>query len=416
MYIPERNFYISEKNNILFDLNEYRIFYITNQMCSYLLGEDDIKESLSEDEWTVINTILSSNESSGQESTAYDAVKIHVSNTCNLRCKYCYAHGGDYGQAKALMDIETARKVVRFINNEKELENIRYITFFGGEPLLNPGIIEYICEHTSDRNVGYLLQTNGTLMDSNILRIIKKYDITLTISLDGPQTVNDFNRVDTMGRGTYEKILNNIKFLKENGVTPKAIEATLSGEFIEDYSKENIADYIYEQTGVKLIKVEYDENLGMKENEQEIRRGVRKFFERCLDGKYIMDNEAYRLLQVFFAKQYYDYICPAGNSVLTIDVTGNVFPCQLFIENDKWKMGNIENGFSIKKLSCYQKSRRTECQKCPARRTCSMCIAKGIDLLNCNKNILLQSEVLECLAECVCKGDFEKLYTNFLSL
>lgn len=68
MYIPERNFYISEKNNILFDLNEYRIFYITNQMCSYLLGEDDIKESLSEDEWTVINTILSSNESSGQES------------------------------------------------------------------------------------------------------------------------------------------------------------------------------------------------------------------------------------------------------------------------------------------------------------------------------------------------------------
>lgn len=35
-------------------------------------------------------------------------ITLHVANDCNLRCKYCYAGGGDYGQVRNLMTRQTA--------------------------------------------------------------------------------------------------------------------------------------------------------------------------------------------------------------------------------------------------------------------------------------------------------------------
>ena len=35
-----------------------------------------------------------------------ERITLHVSNDCNLRCKYCYASGGNYQQKKKLMTKE----------------------------------------------------------------------------------------------------------------------------------------------------------------------------------------------------------------------------------------------------------------------------------------------------------------------
>lgn len=38
MYIRAKNLYLNDGKNILFDLNHYRIFYVTNPVCDYLQG------------------------------------------------------------------------------------------------------------------------------------------------------------------------------------------------------------------------------------------------------------------------------------------------------------------------------------------------------------------------------------------
>lgn len=41
-------------------------------------------------------------------------ITVCVANDCNLRCKYCYAQGGNYGSSRKLMDESTARDFVDF--------------------------------------------------------------------------------------------------------------------------------------------------------------------------------------------------------------------------------------------------------------------------------------------------------------
>lgn len=96
MYLPERNLYINDKNNVMVDLNSYRIFYLTENIIRTLKNYTTDFISYNEDEKSVIEEIdkiqiLSTTEII--EKNYYDTIKIHVSNTCNLRCKYCYAQG-----------------------------------------------------------------------------------------------------------------------------------------------------------------------------------------------------------------------------------------------------------------------------------------------------------------------------------
>lgn len=420
MYIQDKNLYISEKSQILFDLNAYRIFYITDGIQQYFQkggNEQKKRKKLNDNELDVLERILTSNTNELSANIMYNSVKIHVSNACNLKCKYCYANGGNYGAQDSLMDKETADKIIRFINTSEELQNIKYITFFGGEPLLNPDIIEYICERTQERNVGYLLQTNGTIVNENIIRILKKFNVILTISLDGPEQVNDFNRIYKNGGGTYKRILGNIQLLRENGIIPKAVEATLSACFVGIYGKEEIADFIYESTGIQYIKVEYDMDLEISVNtNEEIEKEVRVFFDRIIRGKYIIDNCAFKIICTFLSKSYNDFVCSAGNKILTVDAQGHIFPCQLFLEDNLWQIGDIVNGFSKNLLPFYQKSKREQCQSCSARTTCSGCIAKGIKEKECKINRLCQEIVLEAFAVCIKAGQFEKLYSEISSL
>ena len=68
---------------------------------------------------------------------------IHLANDCNLRCVYCYANGGVYKSKHDILKREMADKIIdAFFNQYDEIEHIQ---FFGGEPLLNMDMLEYIC-------------------------------------------------------------------------------------------------------------------------------------------------------------------------------------------------------------------------------------------------------------------------------
>lgn len=414
MYLPERNLYINDKNNVMVDLNSYRIFYLTENIIRTLKNYTTDFISYNEDEKSVIEEIdkiqiLSTTEII--EKNYYDTIKIHVSNTCNLRCKYCYAQGGNYGGNASLMHTKTADKVLKMIYEYPQFQKLKDITFFGGEPLLAWKLIEYICKNTQKKQVRYLLQTNGTILNDNIIKILKEYNIYVTVSIDGFEHMHDYNRIDKFGKGTYQQVIKNIKKMKANGIKVVEIQATISSEFANQYTKQEIADVLYKSTDVKRIKVEYElqyENETIKA-EEDIIQEIENFFDKIFKEAYIFDNDVFKVISTILCQKYKDYICSAGNRMVTVDVNGRIFPCQLFLDNKLMYMGESDGEIMEEGGRMFKKSAKKDCRNCFARSTCYVCAAKGVSERKCKSNRILTEKVLEYITMLV----YEEKYIEF---
>ena len=71
-----------------------------------------------------------------------DRYNILTSTGCNARCYYCFEEG--YYPKVEHMSIETADKVVNYIIKTAKKDKIIYLRWFGGEPLINTKVIDYI--------------------------------------------------------------------------------------------------------------------------------------------------------------------------------------------------------------------------------------------------------------------------------
>ncbi|MGL4953536.1 MAG: radical SAM protein, partial [Culicoidibacterales bacterium] len=161
-------------------------------------------DNISSDE---IEEFLSNRKISRLPNKKIQGLKINVSHACNLRCSYCYAGNGDYGDKGKIMTLNTANKIAQFI--EGVLKDVNTITFFGGEPTLNIEVIKFFCERYS--NFNFLMQTNGVnLNNQELLNLIYKYNIKVTVSIDGNKAIHDRERKDYKGNPTYDVIRNNI--------------------------------------------------------------------------------------------------------------------------------------------------------------------------------------------------------------
>ncbi len=64
------------------------------------------------------------------------ALCLHVAHDCNLRCKYCFASTGDFGQGRKIMPPEVAKKAIDFVIARSGKRRNIEVDFFGGEPLM----------------------------------------------------------------------------------------------------------------------------------------------------------------------------------------------------------------------------------------------------------------------------------------
>ena len=98
-----------------------------------------------------------------------------------------------------------------------KFDHILGIQLFGGEPLLNLDMMEYICSKFSERDpeVEFGIVTNGTLINEQFIQIAKKYNIHTTISYDGDYNINNKLRIKVDGTGASNDILKAAKKFRE---------------------------------------------------------------------------------------------------------------------------------------------------------------------------------------------------------
>ena len=127
-------------------------------------------------------------------------VTLHLTERCNLACRYCYQrHGAED------MSFETAAAAADRIATGRNPGLI----FFGGEPLLRKDLIFALADRCEAREPGrfhYKVTTNGTLLDEAFLAEAGRRRIAVALSCDGVREAHDACRVDAAGAGTWDRV------------------------------------------------------------------------------------------------------------------------------------------------------------------------------------------------------------------
>jgi len=120
------------------------------------------------------------------------------------------------------MEEDVGRLVAQRISQHVGKHGIKEIdvVFHGGEPLrAGASRIEKLAtlfRENISAKVNFGLQTNGTLIDEEILKVLLKHDVRIGLSLDGPENVNDRHRLNHAGKSSYNTVLKAIDLIRSN--------------------------------------------------------------------------------------------------------------------------------------------------------------------------------------------------------
>lgn len=327
---------------------------------------------------------------------------IHLSNTCNLRCVYCYANGGVYKSNEGLLTSKTLDKILDVFY--RRFDVISSVQFFGGEPFLNIPILEEACRKIRkiDMERGYStlfgVVTNGTILNQHIIELIKKYDLNVTISYDGFPSVNNISRIDANGNGTSEIILRNAKIMKKETQEPSTIEVTYNQYHVDqNVTPIDVVKHINKElpnTAIHLIPA------GGSESDDFVVKDL-GIFAKSVDDMFEAIKETNetegaiqipsyslieRLLNGLSDKSYYgsSVICNAGLGTISVSIKGDVYPCFMFTDDEEMCLGNIFDdklfdSDKYKKLTdklnnFSVKDNNSECQNCFINTLCNGCL------------------------------------------
>ncbi len=138
---------------------------------------------------------------------------------CNFRCNYCYQADyeqpakGDEGVLEAFFDYV----------NKRFFADRKYLTLFGGEPLLNGAAhkkkIERFLALAADRNLETAIVTNGyhVIDYLDLLGDARLREVQIT--LDGLGDIHDQRRPLKQGGGTFDRIVEGIDALLAQQIT-----------------------------------------------------------------------------------------------------------------------------------------------------------------------------------------------------
>lgn len=316
------------------------------------------------------------------------ALCINIAHDCNLRCQYCFAGQGGYGQWRMLMSFDVARRAVDFLIAHSGPREHCELDFFGGEPLMNWHVVQQTIDyvHKQEKKHGkkikMSLTTNGLLLDKEKVKYLTDNHISLILSLDGRKEMHDRMRPGVHGEGTYDEIVKNLQYCVANR---KGEEYYVRGTFtrynmdfttdvidmidkgfpavsMEPVVGEDTADYSIKEEDLPRVKAEYD-------------RLAKLFIEREEEGRpffffhFNMDLWKGPCLPKRLRG------CGAGHEYLAVVPNGDIYPCHQFVGRDGYVIGNVYEGLkNFKMMRDFRMNNvfsKPECVDCWAKFFCS---------------------------------------------
>lgn len=277
---------------------------------------------------------------------------------CNLACSYCFIENGMDANAhdRKIMSKSTVKKGLdcyctqialkpELFNQEKS------IIIYGGEPITNFENVCYLLELIREYkecgklpdNLSVALLTNGTLIDDVVAEKLSKYDISVSISLDGADEAANACRKYRDGGMAYNSIRNGIDIAMKHGLDC-GLSVTLTDKSLESLEK---MERIIEETGVKSLgfnMIMTDEHFQVSdEYNQKASRFVIDAFQLFRE-KGIYEDRMMRKMKAFTKAKLYLFDCAAaGGNQMVIAPDGQVGCCHGALYNREYFPTTIDD-------------------------------------------------------------------------
>ena len=318
-----------------------------------------------------------------------------MSEQCNLACKYCFLGNNDCEKRSNFllenMSIETAEKAINFfIRQIKESgldteENNPVLIFYGGEPLMNFKVLEYIAGRINElrseekciRNIEMSMVTNGLLLDEARISKLHELGVAIAISIDGFTEDANNMRIDVSGKPVFSRILDKLDLCKKMGVEV-SLSVTLSEETIKNTKDilKLVDTYGVKAFGFNIMMSSDTFIVPQSYNEAAAQFIIDEFIE--LRDRGIYEDRMMRKLKSFSKAQVYFSDCAAtAGGQIVIAPNGQVGICHGCLHDKKYFVAHINDDdfVAVKDKNFIEWSQLTplnheECLDCPALGIC----------------------------------------------
>lgn len=278
---------------------------------------------------------------------------IIPNNNCNLMCKYCFI-GKLNNRNPIYMSYEIAKNAIdKFYNHIKTI-NIEYgeVVFYGGEPLISFELLKKIVKYSEkkDYKIRFSIVTNATLINEEMISFLKNNNVGIGISIDGPKSINDSNRVFlNSNESVYKRVVANIDRLKKEKVE-FGLSITVSEKFLQYQN-----DFLkwLKELNVKEISYNLMHYNKKNNNWKKYYKNVTKFIiksNNVLFPEGFKEDRIKRKYFAFYEKDFKYSDCGArGGNQITIKPNGDITICHGFWNTLENEIGNI-NKIEIKEI------------------------------------------------------------------
>ena len=353
-------------------------------------------------------------------------ITFEVTDACNLKCKYC-GYGefyNDYDErSNKMLDEKKALLLLDYLIdkwnsplNTSQGKDV-FVSFYGGEPLLNMDFIRQIITYVEQSVLLYnkcrfSMTTNGVLLDK-YLPYLMEHDVKLLISMDGDRQGHSY-RVDHSGRNSFDRVFKNTKFIQENYPEYFERNVNFSAVLHRKNSVAGVYQFIKDEFG-KIPLIAELNNTGINPEKQdeffETYRNVQESLYQSEDYSRIKKDMFEKLGEIRdiglflfkhsgnFFQTYNDFFIDSENVQRTptgtcepfgkrmyVTVTGKILPCERV--GHQYALGTVD--LAGVRIDCekiadtynnYFEKLKRQCNHCHNADACIQCIFQ-LDNLN----------------------------------
>lgn len=262
---------------------------------------------------------------------------------CNFACPYCYE---SHDPAKKMTE-EVREGIIKWLRKSIPNHKVLLLNWFGGEPFLSPddilSITAFVQSKCRDHNVHLLtnITTNGYLLTADIIRkLILMEMFSYQITVDGPPETHNKTRILKSGKGSFEKVHDNILALAR---ADNRVRVSLR----VNYNHNNIYEipellHIFPQDIRSQLRVVFEpifgeQNLSATRNMtgDEISRTITAYYDLAESLGYDI-----RLGGIGVGKLFYCYA--ERENQFIVDYKGDVFKCSVTDFSSSRRVGAID--------------------------------------------------------------------------
>jgi putative peptide-modifying radical SAM enzyme len=339
---------------------------------------------------------------------------VILTGECNSQCRYCFAEAmEDVDEDFSGFDVDYSlpKKIGYKIDLLERLcrqDPECVLTFYGGEPLLCTEEIKQIMNRVNAKH--FMIQTNGLLLDRLEPEYVNRFH-TILISIDGDEVLTDYYR----GKGTFRKVINNLKLIRQNGFRGELIARMTVMEQTDIHKQ---VAWLVDNEEFPFSSVHWQLNAGFwgndfarrdfkKWSEESYNPGIQKlvkFWVDCMEKKGVVLRlyPFFGITQSLLSGEKTSLLrCGGGWINYAIQTDGYIVPCPSMWGMKDYYLGHISNADPLKLKKVFVGE---PCTKCNILHICGgRCLYANITKRWSTKDYSLVCDTVRNLVDAVAK-------------